>query len=217
MKVSRFLLSCILVLILIALQSPSPAFAEKQTDKHCLENNRVCVQIRFDVTCDGWRWEVTSYTYGEPNITVWATEWIPWSDQWNDPYALETDILTFRFTVRNQSTGATDGPYVMYFQIKEPGTCPVAPCTLEPLYYMYTLYDSNQPETWQPFCYVISDQGFPSVERQAQICSVDGFDHTYQATHGPYSGWVSRDCRGNIKYGWPDWKAEWYRSEFAVP
>ncbi|NIM95440.1 MAG: DUF11 domain-containing protein [Anaerolineales bacterium] len=87
-------------------------------------------------------------------------------------------------------------------------------CWEYPKYYMYTFHDNNQPATWQPYCYIISNNGFPSVESQARVCSVPGFDYEYRATHLVYAGWVSY-CRGRAYYGWPDWKFEWYREEFA--
>ena len=87
-------------------------------------------------------------------------------------------------------------------------------CWEYPSYYMYTLRDNNQPGTWQPYCYIISNNGIPSVESQARICSVPGFDYVYRATHLIYEGWVTY-CRGRAYYGWPDWKFEWYRKEFA--
>jgi hypothetical protein len=217
MKVSRNLFSCLLALILLLLQSPTPAAADTFIETQCLENNRVCVTARINVNCDGWHWSSSGYTYGEPNITVKMTQHTPIGGDWTDPYTFEIGTTMFRFTVLDKGTGLVDGPYEFIYQFSEPGTCPIAACELEPLYYMYTLRDANQPETWQPFCYVISDQGFPGVERQAQICSVTGFDHTYQATHAPYSGWVSKDCRGNISYGWPDWKSDWFRPEFVKP
>lgn len=87
-------------------------------------------------------------------------------------------------------------------------------CWEYPSYYMYTLRDNNQPATWQPYCYIISNNGFPSVESQARVCSVPGFNYEYRATRLIFEGWVSY-CRGRAYYGWPDWKHEWYRADFA--
>ena len=95
------------------------------------------------------------------------------------------------------------------------GEAPSKPSCLVERYYMYTLRDANQPEIWQRYCYIISNNGFPSVESQARICSVRGFDHVYRATSMLYSGWVYTDCNGNPYYGWPAWNPEWYRPEFA--
>jgi large subunit ribosomal protein L40e len=91
----------------------------------------------------------------------------------------------------------------------------VQACEQTHRYYMYTLLDENQPLTWQPYCYIISDNGVPSVESQARICTVPGFEHTFLATNIPFAGWVSTDCNGRPTYGWPQWKPEWYRSKFA--
>ena len=95
------------------------------------------------------------------------------------------------------------------------GEAPSKPSCLVERYYMYTLRDANQPEDWQRYCYVISFNGFPSVESQARICSVRGIDYVYRATSLAYSGWVYTDCNGNPYYGWPYWNPEWYRPEFA--
>jgi len=95
------------------------------------------------------------------------------------------------------------------------GEAPSKPTCLVERYYMYTLRDANQPEGWQRYCYIISNNGFPCVEAQARICSVRGIDYVYRATSMSYSGWVYTDCNGNPYYGWPYWNPEWYRSEFA--
>jgi len=95
------------------------------------------------------------------------------------------------------------------------GSTPGKPSCLVERYYMYTLRDANQPEDWQRYCYVISFDGFPSVESQARICSVRGIDYVYRATSLAYSGWVYTDCNRNPYYGWPHWNPDWYRPEFA--
>lgn len=88
-------------------------------------------------------------------------------------------------------------------------------CGMEPRYYMYTLEDANQPAGWQPYCYVISSNGPPSVESQARVCSVPGFDHVFRATNQPFAGWVYADCMGNASYGWPHWDPAWYRPGYT--
>jgi ubiquitin len=88
-------------------------------------------------------------------------------------------------------------------------------CETTQRYFMYTLRDENQPSTWQSYCYIVSENGVPSVESQARICTVPGFDHTFQATIIPYQGWVTTDCTGMAYYGWGHWEPEWYRPRFA--
>lgn len=88
-------------------------------------------------------------------------------------------------------------------------------CERTSRYFMYTLQDDNQPHTWQPYCYVISNNGVPSVESQARVCTVPGYDHVFRATNIPFGGWVYTDCNGTASYGWPHWKPSWYRPAFA--
>ena len=98
----------------------------------------------------------------------------------------------------------------------EPGCEPKSESCLQTRqYFMYTLRDANQPSTWQPYCYIISNNGTPSAESQARVCSVPGSDHVFSATNIPYGGWVSADCNGTASYGWPDWQPAWYRPGFA--
>lgn len=97
-------------------------------------------------------------------------------------------------------------------------TCSIPPrsaCERTARYFMYTLEDTNQPPTWQPYCYVISNDGVPSVESQARICTVPGFDHVFRATNIPFGGWVYTDCHGTASYGWPHWQPSWYRPAFV--
>jgi hypothetical protein len=125
---------------------------------------------------------------------------------WTDPYTLESVIVH----------GCSPCQHIPPVTIYEPEHCLVArPCPVKPRYYMYTFRDDNQPDTWQQYCYIISNNGYPSVESQSRICSVPGFDHVYRATKMVYSGWVYIDCYGNAIYGWPDWQSSWYRPSFA--
>ena len=125
---------------------------------------------------------------------------------WSDPYVLESVDVS----------GSGPCEHVPPITIYEPANCLVVrTCPIKPRYYMYTFRDDNQPDTWQQYCYIISNYGYPSVESQARICSVPGFDHVYRATRMVYSGWVHTDCYGNVTYGWPNWKSSWYRPSFA--
>jgi hypothetical protein len=92
---------------------------------------------------------------------------------------------------------------------------PKSSCPSSKRYYMYTLEDTNQPAGWQPYCYIISSNGYPSVQIQARVCTPPGSQHTFKATNIPYGGWVSTDCNGNASYGWPHWQTSWYRPQFA--
>jgi hypothetical protein len=83
-------------------------------------------------------------------------------------------------------------------------------CPISKRYYMYTLKDENQPSTWQPYCYIISQNGFPSTTAQARVCSPTA-EHTFRATEQVFAGWVSTDCRGTPKYGFSEWDSSWYR------
>ena len=127
---------------------------------------------------------------------------------WSDPYSIESVVVT----------GSGPCAHVPSITIYEPSSCLVtdaSSCPKVPRYYMYTFRDDNQPNTWQEYCYIISNNGYPSVESQARICSVPGYDHIYRATNMMFSGWVSTDCNGKVTYGWPAWRSSWYRSEFA--
>jgi hypothetical protein len=127
---------------------------------------------------------------------------------WSDPYTIESVVVS----------GSSPCQHIPPITIYEPSNClktSVGSCKKTARYHMFTLEDENQPPEWQRYCYVISNNGIPSVESQARVCSVPGYDHVYKATNIPYGGWVSTDCRGNASYGWPDWQPSWYRPSFA--
>jgi hypothetical protein len=125
---------------------------------------------------------------------------------WSDPYVLESVVVS----------GSGPCEHIPPITIYEPASClATSTCPSKPRYYMYTFRDDDQPDTWQHYCYIISNNGYPGVESQARICSVPGFDHVYRATNMVYSGWVYTDCHGNASFGWPDWQSSWYRPSFA--
>jgi hypothetical protein len=125
---------------------------------------------------------------------------------WADPYTLESVIVN----------GIAPCEHIPPITIYEPADCLVKrTCPKIPRYYMYTFRDDNQPETWQQYCYIISNNGYPSTESQARICGVPSYDYVYRATNMVYSGWVYTDCYGNATYGWQDWRSNWYRPSFA--
>jgi len=92
---------------------------------------------------------------------------------------------------------------------------PKSSCPSTKRYYMYTLEDANQPPGWQPYCNIISANGYPSVQIQARLCTPPGAQHSFKATNIPYGGWVSTDCNGIVSYGWPTWQSSWYRPQYA--
>jgi hypothetical protein len=202
-------------------------------------------QVTYDLTigttwttnCSGWTFNVTSVTFNTPII--------PGSNQWSGPTS-HSGAWTYgsppQETADVQLTLSAilaDGTLVFVdvgTTIFEASPCPptftawsststsyvnwtrlAASCSMTPRYYMYTLEDANQPDSWQPYCYIISSNGAPSVEAQARVCSVPGFDHAFQATNMPYAGWVSADCLGNASYGWPAWDPDWYRAKWSTP
>ena len=84
-------------------------------------------------------------------------------------------------------------------------------CERTPRYFMYTLVDANQPETWAEYCYMISYDGYiPNVDAQARVCTPPGSGHTFRATNIPFGGWVYADCQADASYGWPEWDPSWY-------
>ena len=91
-------------------------------------------------------------------------------------------------------------------------------CPWTKRYFMYVYQDLNQPETWQPYCYIISGMTeTPSAEDVARICTPAGSDYTFSVSNMVFKGWVYTDCQGGHHFGWPDWKPEWFNEDFARP
>ncbi|MBU0572719.1 hypothetical protein KKH23_02745 [Patescibacteria group bacterium] len=94
------------------------------------------------------------------------------------------------------------------------GACPYV-CEVRPLYRMVTLVDNDAPD-WYLYdgrCYIImhEDGTVPSVDRQAEVCSVcEHPDFIYEGD-GPalYDSYVGVDCYGNYVYADPLWDPEW--------
>jgi hypothetical protein len=186
-----------------------------------------CAIMEFTSDCEGWSVIVLEFTNPSPyqrGVMVWPN--IPFSLPWIDDSQIESYDFIWGFaSALWDSSGnyITMLQYDVAFTIVEPENCPedttsvdpVRSCLITPRYYMFTLEDEDQPPEWQRYCYVISNNGIPSVESQARICSVPGYDHVYRATNIPYGGWVSTDCNGMASYGWPDWQSSWYRPQFA--
>jgi hypothetical protein len=184
-----------------------------------------CLYYWYRTDCDGWE---TTFNWDEmwtndPRYTYMVRQWgSAQSGSWSQPGVLETYPFYYVFTWFGGTPGDAELLHLQTidFVIAEPAACePNAgpSCTLTRRYYMYTLQDANQPPSWQPYCYVVSSVGSPSVESQARVCTVPGFEHTYQATSILYAGWVYTDCNGRPYYGWPAWDPAWYRAKFARP
>lgn len=91
-------------------------------------------------------------------------------------------------------------------------------CPWTKRYYMYVYQDLNQPENWQPYCYIISGMtDTPSVEDVVRICTPPGSDYTFSVSNMVFKGWVYTDGHGGHHFGWPDWQAVWFNEEFARP
>jgi len=209
----------IFLILIIALWLPSNIYAQENgndeiSQEQCIYDGGVCVRLVYTVDCNGWEWSYLVIS-SQPPYYLGVTNFYLYNGTWTNPAELESGQITGTVEVMLIATGESLGEYEFVFEISEPSECLPRSMQLTPKYYMYTLRDSNQPDTWLDYCYVISDEGFPSVERQAAICSVPGFDYTYQATQLIFSGWVSLDANGQPHYGWPAWKHEWYRPEFA--
>jgi hypothetical protein len=181
-----------------------------------------CAIMDFTSDCGGWSALTQDLT--NPSPYEFCAPFIAPSQvrgSWTDETQTESFDWSWSYaTALCDSIGAyiTMLQYDIDYTIMEPGDCPVETARsscLTPRYYMYTLEDVHQPAGWQPYCYVISSNGPPSVEIQARVCSVPGFDYAFRATNLPYSGWVYADCMGNASYGWPDWQSEWYRPGYA--
>jgi hypothetical protein len=128
---------------------------------------------------------------------------------------LPCDLEFIENTLSVTYSGETLAPITLPHKVIHNGECIPAPasvsCPTVPQYYMYTLEDAGQPFSWQPYCYIISSNGYPAVEIQARLCSPAGSDYSFKATNIPFGGWVYSDCRGVASYGWPFWQPEWYR------
>jgi hypothetical protein len=154
------------------------------------------------VNCDLWLDIADIYIDGSFDRTyVMEVGW------WADPYTLESDIA--------HGVAPCQHPPVTIYEPEHCLKTRTNACPKTPRYYMYTFRDENQPDTWQEYCYIISDHGYPSTDSQARICTVPGYDHNYLATKLVYDGWVSTDCHGNASYGWSAWDPSWYRSQYS--
>jgi len=184
-----------------------------------------CLWVQYNIDCVGW--QVTWFGWTSPDGGPFIgggplPPTPPSSGVWTQPGVYEN--YDYDLTLRLWITFSEYIDLNVTETFQEPPVCDSVPtptptqaptCLNTNQYYMYTFQDENQPEKWQEFCYIISGNGYPSVEIQARVCSVPGFDHTYRATKMVYSGWVVKDCTGHLSYGWPAWDTLWYRSSYA--
>jgi hypothetical protein len=177
---------------------------------NAISENDVClvqhtVQISRDIDCEGVRgWY--QFDDGAPIIYQTLT--------WDDPDTLEQKFLDpIDVELPWGGTLHIDG-----FQVDEPAECSVV-CTLTPLYHMFVLQDYDAPAGYLQggTCYIISN-GFPSVGRQAAICTYPftGSGWEFRADRVPYAGYVYRGCHGNIGFGWDAWDDSWLRTDFNL-
>jgi hypothetical protein len=191
---SKFALVIILTILLVFL--PSSVSSQGEV---------TCTYETYFYDCNLWVFVADMYIDGSFSQSyVMAAGW------WADPYTLESVIVHDGAPAPCQPIPPVTIYEPEHCLMKRTDTCPKTP-----RYYMFTLFDENQPPEWQRYCYVISNTGIPSVESQARVCSVPGYDHVYKATNIPFGGWVYTDCHGNSSYGWPDWQSSWYRPSFA--
>jgi hypothetical protein len=194
-----------------------------------------CVDINPVADCSGYSLQNPTPWPSYPSTIYYRTDWTQgglstapsWHSSldggtWTDPSMLESFHWLAEFRFYPGGGAFPPGTYFSVwhdFDILEPSSCmPISSppsCTLTPSYYMYTLYDENQPPGWQPYCYIISSNGYPGVEIQASLCTPLGSEHTFKATNIPFGGWVYTDCNGRVSYGWPYWQISWYQPQFA--
>jgi len=178
-----------------------------------------CVSIQYEIDCAGWNrtWFGFGSPDGGPIIGGGPLAPVPdASGSWILPGVYESFEHDFTLRLWISYTEFIDLRIITLF--REPTACDFIPeptCPVDNQYYMYTFRDDNQPASWQDYCYIISSNGYPSVEAQAYFCSVPGFDHVYIASRLLYSGWVQQDCNQHIHYGWSPWDPSWYIPDYA--
>jgi hypothetical protein len=206
----------LLVPSVAAAQSASPTVTECSTTNW----GELCVTVTLSVDCCGWRVvsldPIVNPSFPEAEVSIYDLYAVPESGAWTDPSVQETATFVVEADGMEWWAGFTWGTTISY-SIDEPAGCAgCGGCAIIPRYYRYTRQDSEQPAGWAPYCYIISNVGPPSVEAQARVCTVPGFEHTYRATNVPYAGWVYADCLGRASYGWPAWDPAWYRGKWGI-
>jgi len=170
------------------------------------------LDVMFESTCEGWRID----GYG---VSYTSEPWTLYDFSLQSPTGFEgtwssmSDSIEVVFVLEVERVGGGEPNQTGVYSIgymTPPAECGGSACPATPRYFMYTLEDADQPDGWQPYCYIISSNGTPSVESQGRVCSVPGSGHTFRATNIPYAGWVYADCHGLASYGWPEWQPEWF-------
>jgi hypothetical protein len=209
---TRLSLALAVVFVLFQTSTAASAQAGTVTLQQCIDNGLLCAHVDYNADCQGWQISSVGYSNNGPTYQVWND--LPpaaWSGSWTDPSVLESAHLGYSIYLYDVTLDYYFW-HTFVFVVPEPPNCLSVAC--EQQYFMYTMEDAEQPTGWQRFCYIISRNGPPSVEAQARVCSVPGFEHVFRATNSPYAGWVST-CNGRAYYGWPAWDPAWYRPEFA--
>lgn len=208
----------VLALIPVTASSANGHFAETSSCES-YGGFTYCLRVQYDIDCAGWK--VTWYGWYSPDGGPWLgggllPPYPPFSGSWTQPGVYEA--YSYEITLRLWITFSEYIDLTATETFQEPPACDIVPeptCPNTNLYYMYAFQDEDQPRSWQEYCYIISNNGYPSVISQAKVCSVPGYDHIYRATKLVYSGWVYKDCTERIHYGWPSWEPAWYRSSYA--
>lgn len=213
-----FPLFALLLISMIPVSAFTPLPSEWLSSETCVTQDgyEFCITVVFDLDCNGWDYTgfISRSTYPTPGVVGIELPYNGHGD-WTIDGVLETHTWVENFYF---NFGQVPDIYSVVFPVTvilRESECKFRSCSHNKQYFMYTLRDDNQPSTWQPYCYIISNNGIPSVESQDRICSVPGYDHVFRATNIPYGGWVSTDCNGIASYGWPDWQPSWYRPQFA--
>jgi hypothetical protein len=217
-KQAMILLAVLMLVSVIPVSAYAPSLSQWLGDETCViqDGYEFCITVKYDIDCDGWEYKgfIPRWTYPKGGAIGIYAGYVS-HGFWTIDGVLETYtwVGTFYFNL-----GEVPDVYHVQFPVTdvlhEPDCSPDS-CAVRKQYFMYTLRDYSQPPTWQTYCYIISNNGVPSVESQARICSVPGFDHVYRAAAILYADWVYTDCNGNPSYGWPDWQPEWYRKEYT--
>ncbi len=177
------------------------------------------VVVGYDNDCAPKGWEVF-YIKGGNKVVVA-------SGVWTDPYTLEpAEFGPFGIPIEEGEDIIISDPLNLMEGgvISEPADCFV--CKVTEKYRMLTLIDYDAPDWYwgqgsrNGTCWVImygdaEDAAMPSVERQAEICSVCAHpDFVYEADKVLYDEWVMVDCQGNIIYPDPLWSSDWFKPNF---
>jgi hypothetical protein len=215
-KRAIFPLLVLMLIFVVPVSAYSPFSSRWLSDETCVTQDgyEFCMTVVFDLDCNGWAYKGFIPRYNYPEGGAMGIEGVFVSQGFwtiDDVFETYTWVGNFYFNL-GQAPDIYEVKFPVTVVLRE-SDCLSDSCLHKKQYFMYTLRDDNQPSTWQPYCYIISNNGIPSVESQARICSVPSYDHVFRATNIPYGGWVSTNCNGMASYGWPDWQSSWYRPQ----